>query len=302
MENAVRTVGPLRVGKKMRKRRELDALVGGPGNRGGRLLSASSDEGEPWGRRASRRPRSRPFIRLAAALAFCVCVVSAATVLWLFVDVRRQIVSLRIEMDRVSSSSASVSDSLQICHTAAKELKANATELTTRLSKLEKDHQELALRMEQATKELAFVSDQLSAAPKLADTPRRLAELQRTVADFGSQIKGFDSALASAKKQAVTASSGVEEVKNILHELETRSNDTIANMTTSFKMEEELKNQLTTLNNTLFNRIYDIENKVRDINKPLSTVATITTQPIVNATKITNTTETQGPAKPFVLH
>lgn len=88
----------------------------------------------------------------------------------------------------VSSSSASVSDSLQICHTAAKELKANATELTTRLSKLEKDHQELALRMEQATKELAFVSDQLSAAPKLADTPRRLAELQRTVADFGSQV------------------------------------------------------------------------------------------------------------------
>lgn len=91
---------PLRVGKKMRKRRELDALVGGGGARGGRLLSASSDEGEPWARRATRRRRSRPFVRLAAALALCVCVVSAATVLWLFVDVRRQIVSLRIEMDR----------------------------------------------------------------------------------------------------------------------------------------------------------------------------------------------------------
>lgn len=91
---------PLRVGKKMRKRRELDALVGGGGARGGRLLSASSDEGEPWARRATRRRRSRPFLRLAAALALCVCVVSAATVLWLFVDVRRQIVSLRIEMDR----------------------------------------------------------------------------------------------------------------------------------------------------------------------------------------------------------
>lgn len=94
---------PLRVGKKMRKRRELDALVG-VGSRGGRLLSASSDEGEPWGRRTTRRRRSRPFFRLAAALALCICVVSAATVLWLFVDVRRQIVSLRIDMDRGSTS------------------------------------------------------------------------------------------------------------------------------------------------------------------------------------------------------
>lgn len=102
MESAVHAAVPLRVGKKMRKRRELDALVGGGGGRGGRLLSASSDEGEPWARRSCRRRRSRPFVRLAAALALCVCVVSAATVLWLFVDVRRQIVSLRIEMDRGS--------------------------------------------------------------------------------------------------------------------------------------------------------------------------------------------------------
>lgn len=93
---------PLRVGKKMRKRRELDALVGVTGNRGGRLLSASSDEEEPWGRRSSRKRRSRPFLRFAAVLNLCICIVSAATLLWLFVDVRRQIVSLRIEMDRGS--------------------------------------------------------------------------------------------------------------------------------------------------------------------------------------------------------
>lgn len=103
MESAVHAAVPLRVGKKMRKRRELDALVGGGVSRGGRLLSASSDEGEPWGRRTARRRRTRPFVRLAAGLALCICVVSAATVLWLFVDVRRQIVSLRIEMDKGAS-------------------------------------------------------------------------------------------------------------------------------------------------------------------------------------------------------
>ncbi|XP_032520181.2 uncharacterized protein LOC116772191 isoform X1 [Danaus plexippus] len=258
-------------------------------------------------RRNPQSKSSEPSIASEVQCALC-WAVRGTVLLWLLMltwicaSLYDQVTTMKLDIGSVSSSSASVSDSLQICHTAAKELKANATELTTRLSKLEKDHQELALRMEQATKELAFVSDQLSAAPKLADTPRRLAELQRTVADFGSQIKGFDSALASAKKQAVTASSGVEEVRNILHELEGRNNDTIANITNTIKTEEELKNQLTVLNNTLFNRIYDIENKVREINKPSSTVASITTQPVANVTKITNTTETQGPAKPFVLH
>lgn len=45
--------------------------------------------------------------------------------------------------------------------------------------------------MEQAAGELASVSEQLSAAPKLADTPRRLGELQIMVADFGSQVSSL---------------------------------------------------------------------------------------------------------------
>lgn len=79
-------------------------------------------------------------------------------------------------------------DALQLCHTAVRELRGNASDLSLRLGALRADHLELARRVEQATRELAAVSDQLAAAPKLADTPRRLAELQRTVADFGSQV------------------------------------------------------------------------------------------------------------------
>ncbi|XP_050352857.1 uncharacterized protein LOC126775122 isoform X1 [Nymphalis io] len=305
MESKVHVAGPLRVGKKMRKRRELDALVGGGGGRGGRLLSASSDEGEPWGRRTSRRRRSRPFLRLAAALALCVCVVSAATVLWLFVDVRRQIVSLRIEMDRVSTSSDGVGDALQVCHTAAKELRANASELSARLSKLELEHQELSKRMEQAAGELASVSEQLSAAPKLADTPRRLGELQMMVADFGSQIKGFDGALTSTRKQAVAATTGVEEVKNLIHQLEGKANETIANVTANMKRDEDLKNQMTSLNSTLVNRIDGLQTKIELMSKPVITAAPMTTSTpspaVPPSTAAANTTTSPGPAKPFVL-
>ncbi|CAH0724361.1 unnamed protein product, partial [Brenthis ino] len=302
MESAVHAAVPLRVGKKMRKRRELDALVGGGGSRGGRLLSASSDEGEPWGRRTSRRRRSRPFVRLAAALAFCVCMVSAATVLWLFVDVRRQIVSLRIEMDRVSISSNGVGDALQICHTAAKELRANASELNIRLSNLELKHQELTERMKKATNDLATVSEQLSAAPKLADTPKRLGELQLTVAGFGSQIKGFDSALTSTRKQAVAATAGLEEVRNLIQQLEGKNNETIVNLTNNEKRESELKDQIAALNSTLVNRIDGLETKMEEMRKPASTAAPVTTVPTSVAPPVTGiNTTTSGPVKPIVL-
>ncbi|XP_038211190.1 uncharacterized protein LOC119831767 isoform X1 [Zerene cesonia] len=304
MESGVHAAVPLRVGKKMRKRRELDALVGGPGSRSGRLLSASSDEGEPWGRRSSRRRRSRPFVRLAAALALCVCVVSAATVLWLFVDVRRQIVSLRIEMDRVTTTSGGVGDALQVCHTAAKELKANASELSARILKLELQHEELSQRMKNAQEELALVSGQLSAAPKLADTPRRIAELQRTVADFGSQIKGFDSAIESAHKQALTATSSVEELRNYVVHLEERTNDTIANVSANWKRGEEFGAQLVALNTTIGNRMDGLQAILDGMKKPVEKVAESETPVATNAPTAAPTTTTTlppGPTKPSVL-
>ncbi|XP_059060851.1 uncharacterized protein LOC131853820 isoform X1 [Achroia grisella] len=307
MESAVHAAVPLRVGKKMRKRRELDALVGGGGSRSSRLLSASSDEGEPWGRRTARRRRSRPFVRLAAALSLCVCVVSAATVLWLFVDVRRQIVSLRMEMDRVSTSSSSVGDALQVCHTAAKELRANATDFNIRLAKLEQEHQELAKRVEEAGATIAAVSEKLAAAPMLADTPNRLAELQRTVAYFGSQIKGYDASIESAHKQALNAAMGVEDIKTLLQQLHAKTNETVANVSANMKAEDELKAQVSALNGTLTARVEELQSKVLEISRSTSTVAptTSTTTTTTAATPASSsapsvTTPPGSPAKPMV--
>ncbi|XP_049877364.1 translation initiation factor IF-2 isoform X1 [Pectinophora gossypiella] len=308
MESAVHAAVPLRVGKKMRKRRELDALVGGAGARAGRLLSASSDEGEPWARRTTRRRRTRPFVRLAACLALCVCVVSAATVLWLFVDVRRQIVSLRSEMDRVSTSSDSVGDALQICHTAAKELRNNATNLSLRLEKLEKEHLELAKRVEKAVGDLAAVTGQLAAAPELRETPQRLDNLQRAVAELGSQINGFDGAINSARKQAVTAATGVEEVKTLVHQLEARTNETIANVSANSRRDDEIKQQLAAVNSTLQGTLDTLRTRIDEMNKPTNTVAPSTAAPAATSptpaptsAPSTPTLPPGPPAKPNVL-
>jgi len=125
---------PLRAGKKMKKRKELDALVahsgpgkrlgGGGGGGGGsspqdQLLSESTDEHDDYWSGKDRGSggssgggggtRCRMFYRrglfgslLRACTAFLVfaCVVATTTVMWLFIDIREQVTSLRNELDQ----------------------------------------------------------------------------------------------------------------------------------------------------------------------------------------------------------
>lgn len=131
MESTHHVTVPLRAGKKMKKRKELDALVAhsGPGKRLGggggsspqdQLLSESTDEHDDYWSGKDRGsggssggggggPRCRLFYRhrllgslLRACTAFLVfaCVVATTTVMWLFIDIREQVTSLRNELDQ----------------------------------------------------------------------------------------------------------------------------------------------------------------------------------------------------------
>jgi len=132
MESTHHVTVPLRAGKKMKKRKELDALVAhsGPGKRLGggggggsspqdQLLSESTDEHDDYWSGKDRSsggssgggggPRCRMFYRrrlfgslLRACTAFLVfaCVVATTTVMWLFIDIREQVTSLRNELDQ----------------------------------------------------------------------------------------------------------------------------------------------------------------------------------------------------------
>lgn len=115
---------PLRTGKKMKKRKELDALVansvtkrscgpkrataGGGISSQDQLLSESTDDQEYWVAGATKRPRARiarrracgTLFRACCAVLMFACVVATTTVLWLFIDVREQITALRSELDQ----------------------------------------------------------------------------------------------------------------------------------------------------------------------------------------------------------
>lgn len=145
--DAVHVNVPLRTGKKMKKRKELDALVAnsiakrsctggvGVGNCGhhhsiinkrsttagngissqDQLLSESTDEQETYwnncGADTVNTKRSRnlhitrrrtllSLMRACTALLVFTCVVATITVMWLLIDVREQITSLRSELDQ----------------------------------------------------------------------------------------------------------------------------------------------------------------------------------------------------------
>lgn len=80
------------------------------------------------------------------------------------------------------------------------------------------------------------------------------------------QINSFDGALNSARKLALTATTGVEEVKTSLHQLELRSNETIANVSTNAKKDDDLKEQVATLNATLLSKVNSLETRIEEIN------------------------------------
>lgn len=226
---------------------------------------------------------------------------------WICAALYDQVSTMRADIGHVSRSSNSVDDALQVCHTTAKELRANASDLSAKFAALDKEHKELSQRVAQAAQELAAVSEQLSAAPKLADTPRRLAELQRTVATFGSQINGFDSSISSTHKQALAAVAGVEEVKTLLHQLDAKANETIANVSANTKRHEDIRTDLGAVNTTLTSKVEALQSRIQEITKPVSTAApTVATAASVASTpaaaNVTSTsTTTLPPGKPAVL-
>lgn len=83
------------------------------------------------------------------------------------------------------------------------------------------------------------------------------------------QINGFDSALASAKKQAQIAVAGVEEVRTLLHQLDARTNETILNVTNNMKLDEDIKSSLLSLNTTVVSKLEALNTRIHELNVSL---------------------------------
>ncbi|KAK3916240.1 EF-hand calcium-binding domain-containing protein 14 [Frankliniella fusca] len=258
--------------KKMRKRRELDALAkrcpttanGGvhkrcSGSGGGlsshdQLLSESSGDDSACGgagaplslckpgysayslgggggytpgfavkrRRPGRGPypyphllRQRPCARVVRAcigLLVLACVIATLTVMWLFIDVREQVFSLRTEIEQVVAGSQAVPDDLQKIHSLSRELQQNQTQLTLRVNTITAQISNLSQQLVVVETGLRVCSEKLQSSSE----PSNVKELMTNVALWGSQIKDLDNTVRSLKQQQANLDSMMQTLgKNL---------------------------------------------------------------------------------------
>ncbi|XP_003424771.1 uncharacterized protein LOC100680350 isoform X1 [Nasonia vitripennis] len=202
MDSVAVTV-PLRPpAKKMKKRKELDALAPphavsrrSSGKRSSQeLLSDSSDErSEYWNvsttRGGTRKARSREAGRGACPGLLRACsvflggtiVLVTAILIWLFIDVRQQLTVLRAELDQVIAGSEGVPDALQTCHTLEKNFTTNIKHITDEIQKLNRSINSFSGQVSSLQQELQQVQVSLKSAPELTSVPDTVKVLQNSI-------------------------------------------------------------------------------------------------------------------------
>ncbi|XP_053672187.1 uncharacterized protein LOC128722542 [Anopheles nili] len=230
---------PLRVGgKKMRKRRELDALVahslakGAKGGGGGRhaasngvashdqLLSNSTDEQEDYSWQPKVRTQSRcrtkrfSCLRTCGPLLFVSCIfISLGFMYWLYFDIRQQISQYRIRIEQVSATSQNVPEALQKWHETSKNLEQNQTALNGKLREM----QQVLTNFFAELKQLRETIDKKNENSQEA----QLNRLQSSVADLGSKIGDSNSRIGVLETRFDTIQADQRQLNKTLDDLQT---------------------------------------------------------------------------------
>ncbi|XP_062542681.1 myosin-10 isoform X2 [Armigeres subalbatus] len=202
MESVGHVTVPLRVGgKKMRKRRELDALVAhslakssGKRHIAGngiashdQLLSNSTDDQEDysWPKiRTQSRCRRKRFscVRTCGPLILVSCIfLSLGFMYWLYFDIRQQVAEYRIRIEQVSATSQNVPEALQKWHETSKNLEQNQTALNGKLREIQQVLSNFSTELKQLRDTIEKKKENSQEA--------QLNSLKSSVAGLGSKIE-----------------------------------------------------------------------------------------------------------------
>ncbi|XP_050074421.1 uncharacterized protein LOC126562052 [Anopheles maculipalpis] len=226
---------PLRVGgKKMRKRRELDALVAhslAKSSKGGRhaasngvashdqLLSNSTDEQEDYSWQPKVRTQSRcrtkrfSCLRTCGPLLFVSCIfISLGFMYWLYFDIRQQISQYRIRIEQVSATSQNVPEALQKWHETSKNLEQNQTALNGKLREMQQVLTNFFGELKQLRESIEKKNENSQEA--------QLNRLQSSVADLGSNIGDSNSRIGLLETRFDTIQADQKQLNKTLDDLQ----------------------------------------------------------------------------------
>ncbi|XP_020289749.1 uncharacterized protein LOC109857643 isoform X2 [Pseudomyrmex gracilis] len=301
MDSVAVTVPLRQPTKKMKKRKELDALAPAhaisrrsSGKRSSQelLTDSSDDRSEYWnvstrsGRKCrGRRGRVCPgLLKACNAFLACASVLATASLIWLFIDVRQQLTALRTELDQVIAGSEGVPDALQKCHSLSRDLQNNQTIIFSRLSDLKQQINNFTLAHIQ--QDLHKVQEYFQAKPEMANLPKRLDELSTSVGTFGSQISDLGATVKTLKDTNMrvqdaqtTMQQNINNIKQTVLELSniTQKPQIVSTDETKLKTDKlnstilHLMNNLTHVNETLSSKLQWVsEDQTKDRKKLVS--------------------------------
>lgn len=284
MDSVAVTVPLRQPTKKMKKRKELDALAPphtvsrrSSGKRSSQeLLSDSSDErSEYWnistrnGRKCrGRRSRACPgFFKACSAFLACASVLATASLIWLFIDVRQQLTALRTELDQVIAGSEGVPDALQKCHSLSRDLQNNQTTIFTHLSDLKLQINNFTTQLAVIQRDLHRVEEWFKADPTLINVPTDLKALSSSVMSFGSQIEDLRATVKTLKE----SNARVQDVQTTMQQNITSIKNTITDLSNITQKPQILTTNETKIKTDQLNAaIVHLSDNLMNINETLS--------------------------------
>ncbi|XP_039449759.1 uncharacterized protein LOC120428747 isoform X1 [Culex pipiens pallens] len=245
MESVGHVTVPLRVGgKKMRKRRELDALVAhslakssgkhrhiaGNGIAShDQLLSNSTDEQEDYSWqpkvRAQSRCRRKRFscVRTCGPLVLVSCIfLSLGFMYWLYFDIRQQVSEYRIRIEQVSATSQNVPEALQKWHETSKNLEQNQTALNGKLRDIQQAMGNFSTELKQL-RDTIEKKNENSQETQLNTLQSNVAKLGSSLNDAITRIQVLEEHRVKSESEQKTLTKSVEDLQTLFAQIRNAS-------------------------------------------------------------------------------
>uniref|UniRef100_A0A1I8PU49 Uncharacterized protein n=2 Tax=Stomoxys calcitrans TaxID=35570 RepID=A0A1I8PU49_STOCA len=267
MDSSHHVTVPLRYGiKKMRKRRDLDALLsqghsknggggsasgGGPLRRGNNnrgtlysqdklLNNVSTDDQEDYNWQPKvKQPthhcghNKQLIFRLYGILLFVITLsIFVGFTYWLNFNLQQQIYEYRQKVEQVSAASQILPDTLQAWHETSKNLINNQTSISSKLSELQQSLQVLWKNFSEY---------------RTSQEAQKSYKEEKIVADFGAKIEAIATDVESMKDHYNAVKEQQTDLQKVFENLKSNFSDGLKNMALPVNYTEELKSLRTDL-------------------------------------------------------
>lgn len=289
MESVGHVTVPLRVGgKKMRKRRELDALVAhslakssGKRHIAGngiashdQLLSNSTDDQEDYSWQPKVRTQSRcrrkrfSCVRTCGPLILVSCIfLSLGFMYWLYFDIRQQVSEYRIRIEQVSATSQNVPEALQKWHETSKNLEQNQTALNGKLREIQQVLGNFSNELKQL-RETIEKKNENSQEAQLNSLKTNVADLGSKIGDAITRITNLEEAEQRAQGEQKSLRKSVEDLQTLLAQIRNNSSptsmdNTLNNITeqTIANIRDQLSAQIQKMSQNFTGELQDLKQK-----------------------------------------